>query len=219
MSTLMRHLTDDDNHIAEGLPESSGDRETRPAMRTGHVPVIRLSGKQGAPAAEAEVTDDVALIGEGKDNTESQDARRTTAEAAPVSAASEGRRKVYQPTILIIEDNTELAEIIEATLQRLDMVTAHETHGSKGRRRCEEMQPDVLLLDIGLPDTTGWKLLEEMREKRGEDMPQVIVITAYGDPANRLIGKLQNVHDYLIKPFTSDEVERVVLSALGKAVQ
>ena len=48
-------------------------------------------------------------------------------------------------------------------------------------------------------------------------MPKIIVITAYGDPANRLIGKLQNVHEYLVKPFTSDEVERVVLSALSSA--
>jgi CheY-like chemotaxis protein len=81
------------------------------------------------------------------------------------------------------------------------------------------MRPDVLLLDIGLPDMTGWQLLEDMREREGDtNMPKVVIITAYGDPANRLIGKLQNVHDYLIKPFTSEEVERVVLGALGKAV-
>jgi len=41
------------------------------------------------------------------------------------------------------------------------------------------------------------------------------VITAYGDPANRLVGKLQGVYDYLIKPFTSDEVERVVIGAIN----
>jgi DNA-binding response OmpR family regulator len=48
-------------------------------------------------------------------------------------------------------------------------------------------------------------------------MPKVVIITAYGDPANRLIGKLQNVHDYLIKPFTAEEVERVVLGALSSS--
>lgn len=48
-------------------------------------------------------------------------------------------------------------------------------------------------------------------------MPAVIIITAYGDPANRLVGKLQNVRDYLIKPFTADEVEKVVMKVLSSA--
>ena len=45
-------------------------------------------------------------------------------------------------------------------------------------------------------------------------MPIIIVITAYGDPANRLVAKFQGVYNYLIKPFTSDEVEQVVMSAI-----
>ncbi len=80
------------------------------------------------------------------------------------------------------------------------------------------MRPDLVLLDIGLPDMTGWQLLDYIREKRGKaNMPAVIIITAYGDPANRLVGKLQNVRDYLIKPFTADEVEKVVMKVLSSA--
>lgn len=214
------HQTTTINDMAEGMPEASHDREMDSASRTGLLPVVRLSGNHGAPATETGVLEAVVLSGEGKDNTEDQDARRTTAEANPVSTTTEMKQRVEQPSILIIEDSTELAEIITATLERLDMATAHETHGNKAFRRYDEIKPDVLLLDIGLPDMTGWELLENVREQCGSKaMPKVIVITAYGDPANRLIGKLQNVHDYLIKPFTSDEVERVVLSALGKAVQ
>jgi CheY-like chemotaxis protein len=95
----------------------------------------------------------------------------------------------------------------------------HETHGGKALTRFNEADPDIILLDIGLPDMTGWKFLEGVKEKRGTGkLPIIIVITAYGDPANRLVAKLQGVHDYLIKPFTADEVERVVASALsGKA--
>jgi DNA-binding response OmpR family regulator len=75
--------------------------------------------------------------------------------------------------------------------------------------------PDLVLLDIALPDTTGWKVLDTMREQqKGGNGPIIIVITAYGDPANRLMGKLQGIYDYLIKPFTPDEVEKVVITAL-----
>ena len=99
------------------------------------------------------------------------------------------------------------------------MVTVHETHGTKAVEKFNELTPDVVLLDINLPDMTGWKILDVVKEKREEigdksKMPVVVVITAYGDPANRLVGKLQGVHSYLIKPFTSDEIEKIVTQAL-----
>ncbi|MBA3874285.1 MAG: response regulator, partial [Anaerolineae bacterium] len=153
---------------------------------------------------------------EGKDNAEGQDASRTTAEiqVAPLNQKATQTMTEHLPSVLIIEDTTELAEVIQATLERMNMHTAHETHGSKAIIRFDEMHPDVVLLDIGLPDMSGWKFLEAVKEKHKEDMPIIIVITAYGDPANRLVAKFQGVYNYLIKPFTSDEVEQVVMSAL-----
>jgi CheY-like chemotaxis protein len=124
-----------------------------------------------------------------------------------------------KPHILIVEDTQELAEVIQATLESAGMQADSVSHGAKALERIKAKPPQVLLLDIGLPDMTGWKMLEELRDwkKEDNDMPTVIVITAYGDPANRLIGKLQGIHSYLIKPFTSAEVEKVVRSALDKS--
>jgi CheY-like chemotaxis protein len=124
------------------------------------------------------------------------------------------RKATAVASVLILEDTTELAEVIQATLERLDMKVAIETHGGKALSHYESVKPDVVLLDLGLPDMNGWKFLETIKEKYKSDLPVIIVITAYGDPANRLVGKLQGVYDYLIKPFTSDEVERVVTGAL-----
>lgn len=202
---------------AEGSPQTS---EPVSSAQTTTIPAVRLSDEHRGPAAETGLIRMVVDTAEAKENNDEQDASRTTAENAvvpdPKVNTKEAKSPSSTPSILIIEDSTELAEIIEATLQRLDMVTAHETHGNKALSRFDEMKPDVVLLDIGLPDMTGWKLLEDIREKKGAaKMPAVVVITAYGDPANRLIGKLQNVHDYLIKPFTADEVEKVVISALS----
>jgi CheY-like chemotaxis protein len=181
------------------------------ASRTSIAPVVNLGAEEHMPSGETGVSK--AVVTESKENTDNQDALRTTAETneAPV-------RQTRSPLVLIIEDSTELAEVIEATLQRLNMTTIHETHGNKAYNRFRQMKPDVVLLDIGLPDMTGWKLLENIKEKNPEAaMPKIVVITAYGDPANRLIGKLQNVHDYLIKPFSAEDVEKVVLSALSSA--
>jgi DNA-binding response OmpR family regulator len=118
--------------------------------------------------------------------------------------------------VLIVEDTVELAEILRATLERMQLKVFHETHGTKALAVFSAENPDLVLLDIALPDTTGWKVLETIREQRQDSRsPAIIVITAYGDPANRLMGKLQGVHSYLIKPFMPDEVERAVSKALG----
>lgn len=204
---------------AEGAQSGSDAREAASPAVTTTASVVRISTDSGAPAAETGMVAAVIIpTREGIDRNDAQDASRTTAETKTMPAPKVSGR-THAPAVLIVEDNTELAEIIEATLQRLDIVTAHETHGNKALVRFQRMKPDVVLLDIGLPDMTGWKLLDDIRERHGgTDLPAIVVITAYGDPANRLVGKLQNVHGYLIKPFTADEVERVVISALGSFV-
>ena len=120
-------------------------------------------------------------------------------------------------TVLIVEDTTELAEVIQATLERLGITAYHETHANKALEIFKKEKPDLILLDIGLPDMSGWKLLDGIKELDKNNLPHFIIITAYGDPANRLMGKLQEVDSYLIKPFSPDEVERVVGKVLGFA--
>ena len=204
------------DEIGEGSPEWGEVEETDNPQTTTTSPVIKTSGGY-APTAETGMIPAVFISPyEGQDNAEGQDASRTTAETqvAPLNQKATQTMTDHMPSVLIIEDTTELAEVIQATLERMNMQTAHETHGGKAIDRFDEMHPDVVLLDIGLPDMSGWKFLEAVKEKHKEDMPIIIVITAYGDPANRLVAKFQGVYNYLIKPFTSDEVEQVVMSAL-----
>jgi DNA-binding response OmpR family regulator len=123
------------------------------------------------------------------------------------------------PRILIIEDHIELAEIIQVSLRKLSVVTFVETSGEKALEMFDRINPQLVMLDIGLPDMTGWKVLDAIKERRGEDArPVIVVLTAYSDPANRLMGKLQGVHEYIIKPFTPQEIQRVVTDVLGTSI-
>jgi CheY-like chemotaxis protein len=133
----------------------------------------------------------------------------------PAGEKPEAKPDAPKKKVLIVEDTTELAEVMEATLQRMGITTKHETHATKALEVFKEYHPDLILLDIGLPDMSGWKLLDTIKEIQKENRPHIVVITAYGDPANRLMGKLQDVTSYLIKPFSPDDVERVVRKVLG----
>lgn len=118
-------------------------------------------------------------------------------------------------TVLMIGDAAELAPCIRLTLERMKLRVFHETLGSRALEVFHAVHPDLVLLDIALPDMTGWTVLDTMREQqRGGTGPVIVVITAYGDPANRLMGKLQGVQTYLTKPLTPDAVEQAVAEAL-----
>ncbi|NDJ76155.1 MAG: response regulator [Chloroflexi bacterium] len=136
------------------------------------------------------------------------------------TASGNGSQKKGEPahTVLVVEDAVDLAEVIQVTLERMNLKVFHETHGGTALEVYESESPDLVILDIALPDMTGWKVLDTIKENlRGGKLPKIIVITAYGDPANRLMGKLQEIHSYLVKPFTPDEIESTVSKALGLA--
>jgi two-component system KDP operon response regulator KdpE len=116
-----------------------------------------------------------------------------------------------------VEDQADLAEFLAVTIRKMGMETTIAPHGSRAFARFSQQVPDLILLDIGLPDITGWKVLDGLKAWARDNnavMPRVIVITAMGDAANRVVGKLQGVHSYIIKPFTTDELEQAVSSAL-----
>ncbi len=118
---------------------------------------------------------------------------------------------------LVVEDSDELSGIIERALENIDLIVFRETHGQKALDVYDHVKPDVVLLDISLPDMSGWKVMDTIKEmKTAFRRPAIVIITAYGDPANRLMGKLRDIDGYLIKPFSAEEVQQSVLRALGR---
>lgn len=121
-----------------------------------------------------------------------------------------------KPYVLIIEDTEDIAGIIELTLNMIGFDTRHAPNGMRALQYFEERRPDLIILDIGMPDMNGWQVLEAIKKQFPDANMPVIVLTAFDDPANKLIGKLQNlVFRYLTKPFDPEGLRRAAREALG----
>lgn len=117
--------------------------------------------------------------------------------------------------VLIVEDTPEFARLTQLTLKRIGLSSHHAMDGENAVDYLQKHRPDLVLLDLNLPGMSGWQVLDQIIALYGERTIPVIVTTAYSDGANRVIGKLQNVYKYMIKPFQPRELILVVQQALG----
>ncbi|MBN2075359.1 MAG: response regulator transcription factor [Dehalococcoidales bacterium] len=107
--------------------------------------------------------------------------------------------------VLIIEDDREIVEIITLAFEiRWPGVTLVTTHlGIKGVELVEAEDPDVVILDLGLPDTNGFDVLKEIRTF--SDIP-VMILTVRGEEADVVKGLEWGADDYMVKPFRQLEL-------------
>lgn len=107
--------------------------------------------------------------------------------------------------VLIIEDDREIVEIITLAFEiRWPGVTLINTHlGLKGVELVETEDPDVIILDLGLPDTNGFDVLKEIRTF--SDVP-VMILTVRGEEADVVKGLEWGADDYMVKPFRQLEL-------------
>jgi CheY-like chemotaxis protein len=146
---------------------------------------------------------------------EHHDVARSTTEVRAARVDMEVRG---MPTVLLVEDSDEFAAIVRETLRRIKVDVTHARDGRMATEYLRTHLPDLILLDLNLPDMTGWNILDHAKQEFATvpegQRPRIIVLTAYNDPANRLVGKLQEVYRFLVKTTTPIELQNVVREAL-----
>ena len=102
--------------------------------------------------------------------------------------------------VLLVEDDDDIAVPLVRGLEREGFAVRHcDTGGGALDYLHEERaQPDVVLLDLGLPDLDGFELCRRLRAE--SDVP-IIVVTARGDEVDRVVGLELGADDYVVKPF------------------
>lgn len=122
-------------------------------------------------------------------------------------------------SILIVEDDLDLAEMLNAyfRVQGYDVLTAD--WGEDGVRLCQEKSPHIVVLDIRLPDIDGYEVCRRIRTNRRTESIPIIFLTERRDRVDKLHGLELGVVDYITKPFDIQELRLRVRNALNRADQ
>lgn len=107
-----------------------------------------------------------------------------------------------RPMILLVEDEPDLAELLCHNLRANDFDCLWVQHGRDAVDRANEMCPDLVILDLMLPDLPGEAVLAQLNRKEGELPRPIIIVTARGTEADQLIGLSLGADDFLVKPFS-----------------
>jgi DNA-binding response OmpR family regulator len=117
--------------------------------------------------------------------------------------------------ILIVDDNVDLAEMVRIALTNSGFEAIVAIGGHAALEYVASNPVRMLVLDISMPDMNGWQVLEAIKSRHPEQQFPVIMLTAFSDPANKLIGKLQDrVSHYMVKPFHPQALVKAVNEAL-----
>ena len=117
-------------------------------------------------------------------------------------------------TILLIEDDREIATTIRSVLESTGYVVHYAPNGKEGRKLAEEKQPDLVITDMMMPQLGGFPVLEFLKSMAKP--PRVIMITANEGGRHKAYAEWLGVDDYLRKPFAMDVMLDAVARALAK---
>jgi len=107
-------------------------------------------------------------------------------------------------TILVVEDDPTVAEVVRTYLQRADLDVELATDGVSALAVAARTRPDLVVLDLMLPGLSGLEVCSRLRQSR-PDLP-VVMLTALGEESDRILGLETGADDYLVKPFSPREL-------------
>jgi CheY-like chemotaxis protein len=112
--------------------------------------------------------------------------------------------------VLVIDDVDSVLQFIRVALagRSVDIVTAID--GASGLELAKELVPDVVLLDLALPELNGWEVLEGLRSDPATARVPVVIVTAHGESGAAARARDLGANGFLSKPFRPTELRRLV---------
>ena len=114
--------------------------------------------------------------------------------------------------VLIVEDHKDVAEMLNLALSSKGHRVRVAYDATAALRICAEFQPDVALLDIGLPGMDGSQLADQLRQAPGMEGVRIVAVTGSGEPTDRRRSRIGGFDRHLVKPIDLDALERILCS-------
>jgi DNA-binding response OmpR family regulator len=119
--------------------------------------------------------------------------------------------------VLVVDDDADIGELVAFHLRRAGMEPLLAASGREGLDVLQRDRPDIVVLDIMLPDASGWDVCRHIHEHAQElGDPAVILLTALGEEADRVSGLEMGADDYVTKPFSPRELVARVRAVLRR---
>ncbi len=123
------------------------------------------------------------------------------------------------PAILVIEDEADLRDLVVHHLESAGLVPMACGTGGEGLALAQKHKPDLVILDLMLPDVSGVEVCRRLRADPGTAAIPVIMLTALGSEADRVKGFEAGADDYVAKPFSTRELVLRVQAVLRRRTQ
>jgi two-component system response regulator VicR len=118
-------------------------------------------------------------------------------------------------TVVYVEDDQEMIDLVAMILSRRGFVVKGAQGGKNGIDLVRDEHPDLILLDLMMPDIDGWEVYQQIKSNEDTKAIPVIVITAKAQAIDRVLGlHIAKVDDYICKPFRPQELLESIDSVL-----
>lgn len=131
--------------------------------------------------------------------------------------ASNGSPPVNGKLVVCIEDEQEMIDLVQLILGRRGFEVEGANGGLEGLEKVQQKKPDLVLLDLMMPDMDGWEVYQRMKSDESTREIPVIVVTAKAQSIDKVLGlHIAKVDDYITKPFGPQELLESVEKILGQ---
>ena len=122
--------------------------------------------------------------------------------------------------ILVIEDETAMIDLVRIILEKRGFRVVGASNGQEGLDQIREQNPDLVLLDLMMPEMGGWDVYHQLKADPKTKAIPVIIVTAKAASIDRVLGlHIAKVDDYVTKPFTPSELLASIDKVLSLSVQ
>ena len=116
--------------------------------------------------------------------------------------------------IMVVDDDSNICELLRLYLEKEGYEAVIEENGALALAHFDREQPDLILLDVMMPQLDGWQVCRELRKK--SDVP-IIMLTAKGEVFDKVLGLELGADDYIVKPFETQEVMARIKAVLRRS--